>query len=176
LPNVKTTPLALDALSTDKAKKLFSNLNIYNHRELEARHEIELENYLKKVQIEGRVMGDLALNHILPVAVSYQNKLAANVQSLKEIGLPETAYAAQKELLTRISEHIQIIYAKVHEMIEARKIANNIENIRTRAIAYESQVKAKFFDEIRYHVDKLENLVDNESWTLPKYREMLLLR
>ena len=176
LPNVKTTPLALDALDTDKAKKLFSDLGIYTHRELEARHEIELENYLKKVQIEGRVMGDLALNHILPVAVNYQNKLAANVQSLKELGLDDTAYAAQLDLLKRISSHIQTIYNKVHEMIEARKIANNIDNVRTRAIAYESQVKAKFFDEIRYHVDKLEALVDDESWTLPKYREMLLLR
>lgn len=176
LPNVKTTPLALDALDTDKAKKLFADLGIYTHRELEARHEIELENYLKKVQIEGRVMGDLALNHIIPVAVNYQNKLAANVQSLKELGLPEESYAAQLELLKRISNHIQTIYTKVHEMIEARKIANNIENVRTRAIAYESQVKAKFFDEIRYHVDKLEALVDDESWTLPKYREMLLLR
>lgn len=176
LPNVKTTPLALDALHTDKAKKLFSDLGIYTHRELEARHEIELENYLKKVQIEGRVMGDLALNHILPVAVNYQNKLAANVQSLKELGLDDTAYAAQLDLLKRISSHIQTIYNKVHEMIEARKIANNIDNVRTRAIAYESQVKAKFFDEIRYHVDKLEALVDDESWTLPKYREMLLLR
>ncbi|MDE1191410.1 MAG: glutamine synthetase III [Arachidicoccus sp.] len=176
LPNVKTTPLALDALATDKAKKLFSDLGVYTHRELEARHEIELENYLKKVQIEGRIMGDLALNHILPVAVSYQNKLAANIKSLKELGFDEASYAAQKDLLKRISDHIQVIYTKVHEMTEARKIANAITDVRTRAIAYESQVKAKFFDEIRYHVDKLEALVDDESWTLPKYREMLLLR
>ncbi|HTN37437.1 MAG TPA: glutamine synthetase III [Arachidicoccus sp.] len=176
LPNVKTTPLALDALATDKAKELFQKNGIYTHRELEARHEIELENYLKKVQIEGRVMGDLALNHIIPVAVNYQNTLALNIKSLKEIGLPESNYAGQKELLITISDHIQVIYNKIHEMTEARKVANNIENIRTRAIAYDSQVKAKFFDEIRYHVDKLEHLIDNETWTLPKYREMLLLR
>jgi len=176
LPNVKTTPLALDALSTNKAKKLFTRLGIYTERELEARHEIELENYLKKVQIEGRIMGDLALNHILPVAIEYQNKIAKNVQSLKALGLQASAYKAQMDLLSHISEHIQIIYTKVHEMTEARKVANNITNIRTRAIAYESQIKSKFFDEIRYHVDKLERLVDNDTWTLPKYREMLLLR
>jgi glutamine synthetase len=176
LPNVKTTPLALDALSTDKAKKLFSALGIYTERELEARHEIELENYLKKVQIEGRIMGDLALNHILPVAIEYQNKIAKNIQSLKELGLQPSAYKAQMTLLSEISEHIQAIHSKVHKMTEARKVANAIENIRTRAIAYESQVKAKFFEEIRYHVDKLEHLVDNETWTLPKYREMLFMR
>lgn len=176
LPNVKTTPLALDALSTDKAKELFESNGVYTHRELEARHEIELENYLKKVQIEGRVMGDLALNHIIPVAVNYQNTLAQNIKNLKDLGMDEESYAGQKDLLTRISKHIQVIYTKIHEMTEARKVANNIENIRTRAIAYDSQVKAQFFDEIRYHVDKLEHLVDNENWTLPKYREMLLLR
>ncbi|SDZ73988.1 glutamine synthetase [Arachidicoccus rhizosphaerae] len=176
LPNVKTTPLALDALSTDKAKELFESNGIYTHRELEARHEIELENYLKKVQIEGRVMGDLALNHIIPVAVNYQNTLAQNIKNLKDLGLEEASYSGQLELLNRVSTHINVIYKKIHEMTEARKVANNIENIRTRAIAYDSQVKAQFFDEIRYHVDKLEHLVDNEKWTLPKYREMLLLR
>jgi glutamine synthetase len=176
LPNVKTTPLALDALSTDKAKELFESNGVYTHRELEARHEIELENYLKKVQIEGRVMGDLALNHIIPVAVNYQNTLAQNIKNLKDLGLDEASYSGQLELLNKVSTHINVIYKKIHEMTEARKVANNIENIRTRAIAYDSQVKAQFFDEIRYHVDKLEHLVDNEKWTLPKYREMLLLR
>ncbi|GAB3365105.1 glutamine synthetase III [Arachidicoccus ginsenosidivorans] len=176
LPNVKTTPLALDALSTDKAKELFESNGVYTHRELEARHEIELENYLKKVQIEGRVMGDLALNHIIPVAVNYQNTLAQNIKNLKELGMDEQSYSSQQDLLNRVSKHIHVIYTKIHEMTEARKVANNIENIRTRAIAYDSQVKAKFFDEIRYHVDKLEHLIDNEKWTLPKYREMLLLR
>lgn len=176
LPNVKTTPLALDALSTDKAKELFESNGVYTHRELEARHEIELENYLKKVQIEGRVMGDLALNHIIPVAVNYQNTLAQNIKNLKELGMDEESYSSQQDLLNRVSKHIHVIYTKIHEMTEARKVANNIENIRTRAIAYDSQVKAKFFDEIRYHVDKLEHLIDNEKWTLPKYREMLLLR
>jgi glutamine synthetase len=176
LPNIKTTPLAFDALTTDKAKHLFESNGIYNHIELEARHEIELENYLKKVQIEGRIIGDLALNHILPAAIKYQNSILANVNGLKAAGLPETAYASQLTILKQVSEHIQVIHTKVHAMVEARKIANNIESTRTKAIAYESQVKAAYFDEIRYHVDKLESLVDDEIWTLPKYREMLFLR
>ncbi|MCX6336331.1 MAG: glutamine synthetase III [Bacteroidetes bacterium] len=176
LPNIKTTPLAFDALTTDKAKHLFESNGIYNHIELEARHEIELENYLKKVQIEGRIIGDLALNHILPAAIKYQNSVLANVNGLKAAGLPESAYASQLTILKQVSEHIQVIHTKVHAMVEARKIANNIESTRSKAIAYESQVKAAFFDEIRYHVDKLESLVDDEIWTLPKYREMLFLR
>src|SRR3954453_14634431 len=176
LPNVRVTPLALDALVTDKAKHLFENNNIYSHIELEARHEIELEKYIKKVQIEARVMGDLAINHILPAAVEYQNKLITNVRGLKEAGLTDKAYCEQQKILNEISEHIQIVFTKVDEMVEARKIANNIDSTRTKAIAYCSQVKEKFFDEIRYHVDKLEHLVSDEEWTLPKYREMLFLR
>lgn len=176
LPNLKTTPIALDAMVTEKAKKLFESNGVYSHTELEARHEIELEKYIKKVQIEARIMGDLAINHILPSAIKYQNALLANINGLKAAGLPESAYKSQLDVLTAVSNHIQVIHTKVHEMVEARKIANNIENTRTMAIAYESQVKAKFFDEIRYHVDKLEHLVDDDNWTLPKYREMLFLR
>lgn len=176
LPNVKTTPLALDAMLTEKAKHLYESNGVYTHKELEARHEIELENYLKKVQIEGRIMGDLALNHIIPAAISYQTALATNIAQLKAAGLPDSAYTTQTTLLTEISERINIIYTKVNEMIEARKTANNLDNARDKAIAYEAQVKAPFFDEIRYHVDKLEHLVSDEEWTLPKYREMLLLR
>lgn len=176
LPNLKTTPIALDAMLSDKAKKLFESNGVYSHTELEARHEIELEKYIKKVQIEGRIMGDLAINHILPAAIKYQNELLANVNGLKAAGLPETAYASQLGILKAVSEHIQVIHTKVHEMVEARKVVNNIENTRTKAIAYESQVKAAFFDIIRYHVDKLEHLVDDDLWTLPKYREMLFLR
>lgn len=121
-------------------------------------------------------MGDLATNHILPAAIKYQNELLQNINGLKTAGLPETAYASQLEILKTVSNHIRVIHTKVHEMVEARKIVNNIENSRTKAIAYESQVKAAFFDEIRYHVDKLEQLVDDDIWTLPKYREMLFLR
>jgi glutamine synthetase len=176
LPNLKTTPIALDAMVSEKAQKLFGNNNVYSHSEIEARHEIELEKYIKKVQIEARIMGDIAVNHILPAAIKYQNELLANVNGLKSAGLPESAYKSQLSLLTQVSDHIQHIHDKVHDMVEARKVANNIENTRTKAIAYESQVKAKFFDDIRYHVDKLEHLVDDDLWTLPKYREMLFLR
>jgi len=176
LPNVPTTPLALDAMVTDKSKKLFESNKVYTHAELEARHEIELEKYIKKVQIEARIMGDLALNHIIPTAVKYQNQLLKNINGLKAAGLPETSYKSQLAILTQVSTHIQVVYEKVHAMVEARKVANNIDNTRTKAIAYCSQVKETFFDEIRYHVDKLEHLVDDDNWTLPKYREMLFLR
>ncbi|MCA6438862.1 MAG: glutamine synthetase III [Sediminibacterium sp.] len=176
LPNLKTTPVALDAMVTEKAKKLFESNGVYSHSELEARHEIELEKYIKKVQIEARIMGDLAINHILPAAIKYQNELLHNVNGLKAAGLQESAYKSQLTILKEVSDHIQIIHSKVHDMVEARKIVNNISDTRTKAIAYESQVKAAFFDDIRYHVDKLEHLVDDEYWTLPKYREMLFLR
>jgi glutamine synthetase len=175
LPNLKTTPVALDALVTEKAKKLFENNGVYTHVELEARHEIELEKYIKKVQIEARVMGDLAINHIIPAAISYQNELLTNINGLKSAGLAESAYKSQLNILKEVSEHIQVIHDKVHAMVEARKVANNIEHSREKAIAYES-IKSTYFDEIRYHVDKLEHLVDDEKWTLPKYREMLFLR
>ncbi|MGV3596059.1 MAG: glutamine synthetase III [Sediminibacterium sp.] len=175
LPNLKTTPVALDAFVTDKAKKLFENNGVYTHVELEARHEIELEKYIKKVQIEARVMGDLAINHIIPAAISYQNELLTNINGLKSAGLAESAYKSQLNILKEVSEHIQVIHDKVNAMVEARKVANNIEHSREKAIAYES-IKSTYFDEIRYHVDKLEHLVDDEKWTLPKYREMLFLR
>jgi glutamine synthetase len=176
LPNLKTTPVALDAMVSDKAKKLFETNGVYSHTEIEARHEIELEKYIKKVQIEARIMGDLAINHILPAAIKYQNELLTNVNGLKAAGLPESAYSSQLFILKAVSEHIQVVHDKVNAMVEARKVANNIENTRTKAIAYEGQVKAAFFDDIRYHVDKLEHLVDDDFWTLPKYREMLFLR
>lgn len=176
LPNLKTTPIALDAMISEKAIKLFEANGVYSHSEIEARHEIELEKYIKKVQIEARIMGDLAINHILPAAIKYQNELITNINGLKAAGLGEASYKSQLDILTAVSEHIQVIHTKVHEMVEARKVVNNIEDTRTKAIAYESQVKAAFFDDIRYHVDKLEHLVDDDIWTLPKYREMLFLR
>ena len=175
LPNVKTTPLALDAFVTAKAKKLFAHHNIYTHSELEARHEIMLENYVKKVQIEARVIGDLASTYILPAAIKYQNVLIQNIQGLKNIGIDESGYANQKHIATNISEHISNISSSVESMIQARKSANKIENTREKAIAYCDTVKSNF-NKIRYHVDKLELLVDDEFWELPKYREMLFLR
>ncbi|MEO5999036.1 MAG: glutamine synthetase III [Chitinophagaceae bacterium] len=176
LPNIKTTPLALDAMITDKAKSLFESNNVYSHSELEARYEIEVEKYIKKVQIEARMMGELATSNILPGAIKYQNTLIENIKGLMDIGMPEDAYANQKQILTKISEHIAAVSDGVEKMIEARKKANAIENNRDRAIAYCDSVKGEFFESIRYHVDKLELLVDDKEWTLPKYREILFLR
>jgi glutamine synthetase len=176
LPNLKTTPVALDAMVTEKSKKLFKDNGIYTHGELEARYEIELETYIKKVQIEARVMGDLATNHIIPAAIKYQNELLKNVSLLREAALPEKLYKGQLTLLKDVSTHIQQVYENTYAMVEERKIANNLTDSREKAIAYEAKVKAQYFDKIRYHVDKLEQLVDDELWTLPKYREMLFLR
>ncbi len=176
LPNVKTTPLALDALVTEKAKALFENNAIYTHSELEARHEIELEKYLKKVQIEARVIGELCTSHILPSAIKYQNTLLVNIKGLKDVGFPESAFAHQKHILGRLSEHISAVAESVEKMIEARKECNVIADTREKALAYCDKVKEPFFDNIRYHVDKLELLVDDSEWTLPKYREILFLR
>ncbi|MBU6158036.1 MAG: glutamine synthetase III [Bacteroidetes bacterium] len=176
LPNVKTTPLALDAMVQPKAKRLFENTGVYSHSELEARHEIELEKYIKKVQIESRIMGELCTSHILPGAISYQNVLINNIKGMKEIGIDESSYTNQKQILISISTHINKVSELVAQMIEARKKANNLSNTREKAIAYCDEVKGKYFDAIRYHVDKLELLVDDASWYLPKYREMLFLR
>ena len=168
LPNVKTTPLALDAMVTNKAKHLFEHNNVYTHAELEARHEIELEKYIKKVQIEGRIMGELATSHILPAAIRYQNMLVNNIRGLKDVGMSEEAYANPKQILVKISEHINQLSDLVEQMIQARKKANSIKGTRDMALAYCYDVKEKFFDAIRYHADKLELLVDDVVWYLPK--------
>ena len=176
LPNVKTTPLALDALVTEKAKHLFETNGVLSHVELEARHEIELEKYVKKVQIEARIMGELCTSHILPPAFKYQNTLIQNIIGMKEIGLKEPAFSNQKAILEKISEHISEISSQVSKMIDARKKANALDSTRDKAIAYCDDVKGAFFDKIRYHVDKLEVLIDDSEWLLPKYREILFLR
>jgi glutamine synthetase len=176
LANVKATPLALDALVTNKAKHLFESNHVLSHVELEARHEIELEKYVKRVQIEARIMGELCTSHILPPAFKYQNTLIQNIVGIKEIGLKEPAFSNQKQILEKISEHISQISSEVSKMIEARKKANALTNSREKAIAYCDDVKGAFFDKIRYHVDKLEVLIDDSEWLLPKYREILFLR
>jgi glutamine synthetase len=175
LPNVKTTPLALDSLVTEKAKHLFTKHKVLSHSELEARYEIELEKYIKYVQIEGRVIGDLSGNHILPAAIRYQNVLINNIKGLKDLGLSAEAYTAQFNVLNEISEHINKVQVLAAQMTEARKAANLLDSSREKAIAYCEKVKP-FFDEIRYSVDKLELLVDDSEWELPKYRELLFLR
>ena len=176
LPNVKTTPLALDAYVGDKATKLFEHNEVYSHSELEARHEIMLEAYIKKVQIEARIMGELATSVILPSAVKYQNVLIENIKGLKDAGLDESGYASQLAIVKDISAHISAMSAGVKAMIEARKSSNDIADTREKAIAYCDEVKGKYFDDIRYHVDKLELVLDDTYWQLPKYREMLFLR
>jgi glutamine synthetase len=176
LENIKTTPRALDAMVTEKAKHLFMEHRIYSHEELEARHEIELEKYIKKVQIESRVIGELANSHIIPAALRYQRTLTDNIRGLKDAGLDSRAYATQSKLLSIVSEHTNRVSELVVEMIEARKACNALSDTREKAIAYQEKVKDPYFDAIRYHVDKLELFVDDREWDLPKYREMLFLR
>jgi glutamine synthetase len=176
LPNVKVTPYALDAMVEKKNVDLFLNNGIFSNSELHARHEVELEKYVKKVQIESRLMGEMASSMILPPSIRYQNLLAKNIASLQAAGIPEEGYASQKQILNKISEHINTTSNLVKQMIEARKVCNKLEDVREKAIAYEEKVKSAFFDRIRYHVDKLELLVDDKEWYLPKYRELLFLR
>jgi glutamine synthetase len=175
LNNFKTTPEALDAYITEKAKSLFFDNGIFSKRELEARHEIMLEEYVKKVQIEARILGYLATNHILPSAINYQNTLINNIRGLKEIGVDKKGYKAQLNLVEVMSDHIQHINDNVEAMIEARKDANNTEDMHKRAGKYCHEVKT-YFDKIRYHADKLELIVDDKLWPLPKYRELLFLK
>jgi glutamine synthetase len=176
LNNIKTTPEALDVYESDKTVALFERNNVFTHVELEARHEIELEKYTKKVQIESRVLREMALTYVVPAAVQYQNQLIENIRGLKEIGLDKKMYESQMNLVREISEHVNIISVQAEAMRQARKAANNIEdNMRDKAIAYCHQVKP-FFDDIRYHIDKLELIVDDKLWPVPKYRELLLMR
>lgn len=174
LSNHKTTPEALKENITEKAIALFEEMGVLNRVELMARYEIALEEYVKTVQIESRVLGDIARNHIVPTAVRYQNTLIENVKGLKEIfgeSYQEVA-AEQLELIRHISEHIKVIHSKTDAMIEARKRANHLPNFEEKAYSYCHEVKP-FFDEIRYHCDKLEMMVDDELWTLTKYRELM---
>ena len=178
LSNFNTTPAALDAYLQKKSIELFERHNIMTHREQEARHDIYLENYTKKIQIESRVMADLALNHIIPTAIKYQKVLVDNVSGLKNI-LDSKEYSkaasVQFEIILEISEHMGAIKKQVHEMIEARKKANAIDDHKKQAEEYCDKVKAHF-DEIRYHADKLELVIDDENWPLPKYRELLFTK
>ncbi|WP_158993508.1 glutamine synthetase III [Mucilaginibacter sp. L196] len=174
LSNFKTTPKALDVMISEKSEILFKETGLFTSREAHARHEILLESFYKKLQIEARVMGELANNVILPAALSYQTKLIENVKGLKELGLSAELYKTQLDIITRISEHINAIRTDVDAMVQERKKANNIENLRNKAIAYDEKVKT-YFAPIRYHVDKLEQFVDDSVWPLPKFRELLFI-
>ncbi len=178
LSNITNTVEALDSYLTQKSKKLFADLDIMTPRENEARTHVRWDNYTKRIQIEARVLGDLVMNHIVPVAIRYQSELIENVKGLKEIfnekEFKELA-GARLELIRTISNHISYIKAKVNEMIEARKVANKIEDERKKAFEYSTRIFC-YLDDIRYHVDKLELIVDDEYWPLPKYRELLFTK
>lgn len=177
LSNFKTTPQALKARASKEALALFSEMGIMNHIEVEARYEIELEEYTKKIQIEGRVLGDIARNHVIPTAIRYQNTLIENVKGLKEIFGKDFEKIAKEQivLIKEISSHIEGINTKVEEMTEARKKANALTDAQKMADTYCEKVKP-YFDIIREHCDKLELLVDDEVWTLTKYRELLFTK
>ena len=176
LSNNKTTPVALKAKISKKAIDLFEEMNVMSKKELVARHEIELEEYTMRIQIEGRVLGDIARNHVIPTAVQYQNTLIKNVKGLKEIfGTDFKKIAAEQiDLIEKISGHIAAISSKVELMINERKKANLLHGQKA-ADAYCNKVKP-YFEEIRYHCDKLELMIDDELWPLTKYRELLFTR
>lgn len=173
LNNFKTMPKAIEAYLSKKSLELFEKHDIFNHKEVEARNEIKLESYIKKVQIEGRVIGDLAMNHIIPTAIAYQNKLITNANGLKGLGIDNKAVI---QTIKEISGHIEVIKNGVREMTEERKRINKLADTHKRAYAYCDDVKEKYFEVIRDSVDKLELLVDDEDWPLVKYRELLFLR
>lgn len=177
LSNFKTTPMALKAKVSEQSIAIFEEMKVMNHVEVEARYEIELEEYTKKIQIEGRVLGDIARNHVVPTAIKYQNTLIENVKGLKDIfgNEFETVGKEQIAIIREISEHIAGINSNVEAMTEERKAANELGNAEEMAYAYCDKVKP-YFDIIRKHSDKLELLVDDEVWTLTKYRELLFTK
>jgi len=178
LSNVNNVPEALSAWLRPESVRLFTDLDILSERELHGRVEVELEKFTKKIQIESRVLGDLAINHIVPVSVKYMTVLLENVSYLKEVFEAEEyeeLSAGRKSLIREISLHNSTIKMLVSEMTEARKNANVIEDSVEKAKAYSFKV-LPFLDQIRYHIDKLEMVIDNEIWPLPKYRELLFVR
>jgi len=178
LSNNRSTPDALPAFVSEKSIALFEKYHVLSRIELEARYEIKLEKYIKKLQIESRVLGDLAINHILPTAIHYQNRLIENAKGLKDVLDSKTFVKLSRNQLNAIkdiSDHVSTIKEDVIAMTDARKVANHLESLPEKAKAYRDQVMP-FFDSIRYHVDKLEMLVDDELWPLPKYRELLFIR
>ena len=168
-----STPRIFDRYLDSKSLEIFSAMGVLSPVELEARTEVKWETYTKKIQIEGRVLGDIVMNHILPIASKYEAMLLDKVYKMQQIGGLDAS--SDIELIKRIQHHASAIQQGVGELIEARKVANRIENEREKAIAYHDTV-ASLFDEIRRHVDKLEEIVDDQMWPLPKYRELLFLR
>ncbi|MEG1579906.1 MAG: glutamine synthetase III [Bacteroidaceae bacterium] len=172
-----STPLVFDRYLDEASIQMFENMKVMTRHELEARNEIKWDTYTKKIQIEARVLGDLAMNHIIPVATKYQSSLIDNVHKIMDIFSKEEANkisANNISIIQTISEHTSFITENVEKMIEARKVANKIESEREKAIEYHDHI-APFIESIRYHIDKLELIVEDEMWTLPKYREMLFV-
>ena len=174
----KSCPKIFDRYLDKESIQMFESLGVMTKKELEARNEIKWETYTKKIQIEARIFGDLSINHIIPQVVAYQTKLAQNVASLKQI-LPDdefkTVAASNLALISEISQRVKTIEEGCQQLTDARKVANKIDSEREKAIAYHDTVEP-LMDSIRYHIDKLEAKVDDEVWTLPKYREMLFIR
>jgi glutamine synthetase len=173
-----SVPLQYDAYLKPEVVKMFGATGVLSQKELEARNEVKWEMYIKKVQIEARVLGDLSLNHIIPVVIRYQTALLENITRLKETfsaGEYEELSLEPRSLTRKIAIHIGAVTKQVDEMIEARKVANRITDYREKAIAYHDTV-LPYLDEIRSHIDSLELMVDNQMWPLPKYRELLFMR
>ncbi len=173
LSNIKNMPRAIEAYLSKESVQLFEKHGVLSHKELEARREIRLESYIKRVQIESRTVGDLAMNHIIPTAIAYQNKLIQNANGLKSLNIDNKAVI---QTIKEASEYIDIIKNGVRQMTEERKRINKITDTHKRAYAYCDDIKEKYFDRIRDAVDKLELIVDDEDWPLVKYREILFLR
>lgn len=176
--NVDThVPRLYEAYTSEHSVRIFSTMGVLNQTELEARNEVKWEIFMKKIQIESRVLGDLCLNHIVPVATKYQTMLLENVAQLKSVFAPdeyETLAAGPKHLIAEMSRHLSQVHAMVDAMVDARKVANKIEDMRERAYAYHDMV-LPWLGKIRYHIDRLERVVDDEMWPLPKYRELLFV-
>ena len=177
LSNFKDTPRALDVMKSKGYVSLFEELNILTKREIEARHEVDLENYIMKLQIEARILGDICQTHVIPSAIKYQNELIRNVRGLHDVlgSDGKKASKVQVSLISEISDHVIFIKENVDKMVEERKKANNLIGSEDKAIAYCDVVKP-YFDKIRYHADKLEMIIDDEYWRLPKLRELLLTK
>jgi len=177
LSNLKDTPRALKVMKDKKTIDLFNELGVLTPIEMEARHEIELENYILKLQIESRVLGDLAQNHIIPTAIRYQNTIIDNIKGMVEIYGKEAKKmaATQYQILEKISNHINELKSNIDLMLDERKKANKIEHAENKAFAYCDKVKP-YFQTIKYHSDKLELLIDDEYWPLPKLREILFTK
>jgi glutamine synthetase len=178
LCNLSSVPESISLYLTKQSREMLVGSGVFTDKELESRVEVEYEKFAKKVQIESRVLADLAINHIVPIAIKYMTSLIDNVKGLKEVFNDieyERLAGARKEVIISISDHISMIKKLVNEMVDERRKANIIDDNYKKAIAYESKVKP-YLDEIRVHIDKLELVVDNEMWPLPKYRELLFTR